>query len=114
MNKVLKMLQDGIEDAGCVNSEEFKLFARRFRAGLTRELNQVGGKDLKFNVGHYEVSGFFTVDRPYYFSFNERNPKLGFLIRTAENYSDYTGGINQFLTLREGMLKDYFARILCK
>lgn len=64
-----------------------------------------------FIVGHYFISGFFRKNEKWaYFSFDEcRNSPLdftakdcwkGFLLRTAKNSKDYTGGTNHYTNLK--------------
>lgn len=64
-----------------------------------------------FIVGHYFISGFFRKNEKWaYFSFDEcRNSPLdftakdcwkGFLMRTAKNSKDYTGGTNHYTNLK--------------
>jgi len=51
---------------------------------------------------HFDVTGFFelTDGTIYYFSIGDlRWFKESMLIRTAERFSDYTGGMNQYITL---------------
>ena len=51
---------------------------------------------------HFDMSGFFTVDNQiWYFSIADiRRSKDNMLLRTAKSYKDYTGGTNNFISLK--------------
>lgn len=101
----------GIEDDHAYKSEDFKQFARDFRSMLREQLKDIGGYIVKFNVGHYDVSGFIKQGvRCAYFSYSvprgqwpidlERSDALGgILVRRARDEHDYYGGSNNFTNL---------------
>ena len=70
-------------------------------SGLTQEFNEfyhTFATEIKFNRGHFEVSGFFKLPsgKIWYFSLGDvRYAKGSFFVRTAESFKDYTGGSNQ-------------------
>lgn len=92
-------------------SPDFKKFA-----GYVKRRMKIAAADRgivleDFIVGHYFISGFFRKNEKWaYFSFDEcRNSPLdftakdcwkGFLLRTAKNSKDYTGGTNHYTNLK--------------
>ena len=79
-------------------------FARTFKKEFTRELQTIAATNIVFNVGHFYVSGFFTVgEEIWYFSLPDvrgseyRMPQL--MYRTAKHYKDYTGGANRYVDI---------------
>ena len=64
-------------------------------------ISSLGGKEIFFNVGHFEISGFFKYrEQWWYFSLSDVRYKLtpGFLIRKAKNNNDYSGETNQYIS----------------
>ena len=109
VRKVLNHLSRGIVDDGCYTSQDFKTFAREFKSMINEQIAKVGGTDYKQNVGHYYVSGFFTVnEQPYYISISDVRyfDVDSILIRTAKDYKDYTGGRNNYRTIRDNMFEN--------
>lgn len=63
-----------------------------------------GATLVKFNIGHFYISGFFTVgEKCFYFSWHNDNSDL--LYRAAKNDEDYYGGQNHYVRIQEGMAK---------
>lgn len=99
-------------ESSTVKTPEFKQFARDFKTDI-KALIKFHGLILEtYNVGHFYVSGFISRakwngDRVYaYFSIsdvrhfqNEWHENI--LIRTATGLHDYTGGRNEYCTLKE-------------
>ena len=112
MVKTIQLLKGGFESSP-YKTEEFKAFARTFKSEFTKELKSVGAESIVFSVGHFYISGFFTVGtQAWYFSIPDvreadvlynmgQKPKL--LYRKATNYSDFMGGHNEYVSIREGM-----------
>jgi hypothetical protein len=76
-----------------------KLFKREFTAFL----NNHGATEIAISKpNHFDASGFFWLDgQIWYFSVGDlRGFKDSMLIRTAEGFKDYTGGRNQYASLR--------------
>ena len=114
VNEVNRRLEEGIENWGGVTSPDFKDFAKVFGKMIREQLKQIGGTDYKQNTGHYYISGFFTVgEQVYYISISDVRhfPDDKMLIRTAKDYKDFTGGTNNYLTIRDGMFEDLECRI---
>ena len=69
---------------------------------IKKVLKELGAENIKISNGHYHFSGFATLPngKIIYFSFDAPRdswePKKDFLIRTAKDYEDYTGGSNTF------------------
>jgi len=117
MKKTNQLLAMGFESSSGV-TDEFKAFYSTFRSEFKKELKTIGATDAQFSRGHFYVSGFFTVDgQAYYFSISDvrdfiyskvNNPMScmhKMLYRTAQNYKDYTGGHNQWVSIESGMCK---------
>jgi hypothetical protein len=60
-----------------------------------------GCSNLVINNGHFYISGFFTAvsGQIWWFRLEDLRWSPTFLIRTAESYTDYTGGSNQYVNL---------------
>ena len=92
-----------------VTTPEFKMFFRTFKKEFTKELESVGAHNITFSREHFYVSGFFTSasGQIYYFSLSDvrdmRFGELTLMYRTAESYKDFTGGMNQWVNIEEGM-----------
>jgi len=88
-------------ESSTVLTEEFKGFSRAFKGDLN-ELTRDSFELVKFNRGHFYISGFLKNRETgglVYFSipdvrFFMNGWKTRMLIRTAENDTDYTGGRN--------------------
>lgn len=86
---------------------DFKQFARDLRKELNRQLKQTDCRIVKYNVGHYYISGFIEKDGKFiYFNIGDVRFNLSglgweenILVRTARNIKDYTGGMNNRTTL---------------
>jgi len=115
MKKTNQLLSIGFESSSGL-TEEFKQFYSTFRSEFKKELKTIGATDIVFSRGHFYVSGFFTVNnQAMYFSLSDvrsfiyskvQDPyscmhKL--LYRTAQNYKDYSGGANQYVSIESGM-----------
>lgn len=102
MVDVVRRLEQGFESSSLV-TEEWRAFYRLFKREVTKEIGSAGGIGLIMSRGHFYASGFFTAPsgQAWYFSisdvrwFGERQ----MLVRTAESYTDYTGGGNQYVPL---------------
>ena len=109
MIKTLQHLKKGIIDEGCYTSDDFKKFVRTFRSEFKKEVAKIGGENVVISGGHYWLSGFFTLNNQvYYISISDvRHFTVdNILIRTAENYKDFTGGRNHYLKIKQDMLKE--------
>lgn len=91
---------------GSTTGEDFKRFARLFRAEIKRSLP--GCAELvNVNAGHYYLSGFVKRgDKFVYWSISDVRFFPGawhksMLVRTARHDRDYTGGINCATSLED-------------
>ena len=82
-------------------SKEFKSFFRREKARITKALQAMGCTNIELDYGFYYFSGFFTSQsgQAYYLSCSDVRhfPYTRLLYRTAKNYKDFTGGMNQYV-----------------
>ena len=91
--------------SGGTTGEDFKVFARKYKNHIQKQLKSVGLELTNFSSGHYIGSGFVTNGSKFvYFSYSDVRhfPNSWFnniLIRTAEHEKDYTGGHNNYTTL---------------
>ena len=74
---------------------------------VRKALKQANFTDIKFLNGHYYFSGFATKNnKAIYFSISDVRHFLptgggaDLLIRTAKDYKDYTGGSNNYSSLK--------------
>jgi hypothetical protein len=107
MNKSICLLKQGFESRSTL-TPEFALFYKTFKSEFTKELKSIGATDIVFSRGHFDVTGFCTLNgQPWYFSLGDvrgsefRLPQL--LYRTAKNYKDFMGGHNQWINIETGM-----------
>ncbi len=102
MNKLSKWIGYYFESSPH-KTPEFKEFVRDFRSDVKRILKDKV-TDIKFSVGHFEVSGFLTNNEGQIVYFKagdlrDSNWSKRILYRTAESYEDYTGGGNRYTSV---------------
>lgn len=108
MMKSIEILKGGLESSG-YKTPEFIAFCKTFKSEFTTELKAIGAKLTDFNVGHFFVSGFFSINGKYfYFSLSdvrgmEFQEHIDLLYRTAKNSKDFQGGHNQYVRLEKRM-----------
>ena len=113
MKETVKLLEAGFESSSG-KTPEFMAFTKVFKKEFTSELKSIAATDIIFSIGHFYISGFFTVNgQPYYFSspdVRDMNYSLGInrqlLYRTAKDYKDYSGGVNRYAKIRFDMSAD--------
>lgn len=99
-----------IEDAGSVQSQDFKTFAKRLKRVIAEMCEQIGAEIVSYNTGHYHVSLFLRKGNTYmYLSYDvprgncpldlHASGTNGFLYRLAKNEKDYKGCGNHFCSL---------------
>jgi len=85
-------------------TEQYKEFHRVFRNELKKVLKPYI-KELDYSkTNHFDISEFIKLndDRIFYFSISDlRWSKDSLLIRTAENFKDYSGGSNDYVKIDE-------------
>jgi hypothetical protein len=130
MKKSIELLEAGFESS-TGKTPEFMNFVKVFKKEFAREMSTLGIKDIKFNVGHFYISGFFTTSQfsggqIFYFSLpdvrqyqyaKKNNPDsiwCKMMYRTAKDYKDYTGGVNRHVDIKPLMADEmcwYFKRV---
>lgn len=111
MNKLKNYLLLGEEHfgSGSRNSDEFNTWARVFKSQFRMELNKIGATDFELSKGHFYVSGFFRVgEQLVYFSISDvrHGFQANMLVRTAEHNKDFSGGMNQYVDIQDGMSRE--------
>jgi hypothetical protein len=110
MNSIQRTLSTTEFESSSVKTPQFKAFVSQFKSAFKKEMKSVGVLDVTFNVGHFDISGFFSYQgQIYYFSLPDvRGSYLGcnvtMMYRTAEHLKDYRGS-NQWITIENGMAK---------
>jgi len=118
MKKTLSLLLQGFESSSS-KTPEFIAFCNVFKSEFTKELKSIDAKDIVFSIGHFYISGFFTIDKQaWYFSLPDvrqmdyvlkNNPNSCWsqlLYRTAKDYKDYRGGNNRYVKIETGMANE--------
>jgi hypothetical protein len=105
MDKIAKKLTRADFDSSSTKTEEFIAFTKEFKKDFKKEMQNIGVTDITFSVGHFYISGFFTLnEKTYYFSINDvRCPQENMLYRTAKDKKDYKGGSNMYVKIENGM-----------
>ena len=108
MKKSLALLKGGFESSSG-KTPEFMAFVKVFKKEFRSELKSIGATDIKFSVGHFYISGFFTTleGQVIYFSLSDvRGMVSELMYRKAKNYTDYTGEANRYVKIRFDMITD--------
>ena len=115
MKKTIQLLKAGFESSS-QETAEFNEFYKVFISEFKHELKKYYKvKDFYARKGHFYLYGFFKLEdnRIFYFSIMDVRyvdipGKINrMLIRTAESFTDFRGGSNNYLTLAKDMFKDY-------
>lgn len=102
MNKAITLTQAQYESSSS-HTPEYLHWHRTFKREFTKFLTENGATDIKIGKpNHFDMSGFFTVGtQPWYFRIEDlRWSKNNMLIRTCKDYRDFTGGMNQYVSLQ--------------
>ena len=119
MKNTITLLLAGFE-SNSGTTQAFLNFFRTFKREFSKELRSIGATNVQFSIGHFYVSGFFTSvsGQVYYFSLSDvrgmefslrNNPDScgsQLMYRTAQDYKDYSGGGNQWISFKSGMAKE--------
>ena len=92
------------------SSETYKHIKKKLRTIL----KSLGAKQIKFNNGFFRFSGFATFANTIIYVSCSDTRESGdpiILIRTAVDYKDYTGGMNNFTTLDQERIKQIIKQI---
>jgi hypothetical protein len=82
---------------------EYLTWHSKFKRAFTKFLQSKGATRIEIgSPNHFDMSGFFTINnQAWYFRIEDlRWSKDKMLIRTARSYKDYTGGHNQYASLK--------------
>ena len=117
--KLQSWITDGIEDWGGVVSDDFKEFAKDYKAFMKKVCEENGWQLVNWNNGHYYCSCFVENHGKYiYMSFSDvrhfsRSWYQNILYRSAKDSKDYSGGSNNYTDLDniEGAFKRMFERM---
>jgi len=102
MKKAIKATQAEFESSSG-RTPEYLAWHKLFKKEFTAFLNAKGASNIVIGKpNHFDMSGFFTLGNTiWYFSISDlRGFKDTMLIRTAKHYKDYTGGMNQYVSLK--------------
>ncbi len=103
MKKALDLTKEHFESSSG-KTPEYKAWHSTFRRAFTKFLSARGVAEIEFSPpNHFDLNGFFrrTDGQAFYFSISDlRWAKDNMLIRTAQDFKDYTGGQNQFINLK--------------
>lgn len=95
-------------ESSTVKTPEFKSFARAYKKALQDKLGD-NFEIMNWSVGHFHISAFIfnKINKKYVYlscpdvRWSENEWRDNILIRTAQNETDYTGGVNHFTVLDE-------------
>ena len=86
-------------------NKTYSMFKRGFIGYLQNYFKLI---QFKASNNHFYISGFFELEnkensnkQTYYFSIEDLRFNSTFLIRTAKDFKDYTGGNNCYLLLKD-------------
>ena len=111
MNTIQRILSTTEFESSSTKTPQFKAFVSQFKSAFKKEMKSVGVTDVTFNVGHFDITGFFSYQgQIYYFSLGDvrgmnYRGNVSMMYRTAEHLKDYRGGSNQWITIENGMAK---------
>jgi len=85
-------------------------FHRLFKREFSKVLKPLCNKIEISKPNHFDISGFFQLkdNRIYYFYVGDLRLDKTFLIRTAKDFKDYTGGSNNFIKLDDSFKENLF------
>jgi len=105
-NKVIYLLNCEFESSS-QSTEQYLKTHRTFKREFIKILKPLCKEILIHKHNHFDISGFFKLNdnRIYYFSIGDLRWDKVFLVRTAKDFKDYTGGSNNFLSLDNDFIK---------
>ena len=118
MNRIVELIKRGFESTSG-KSPEYASFHIKLRNDMRKEVEGIGGVLLDCSRGHFYSSGFFMHKyQMYYFSISDvrwftMDGEYKMLIRTAKGLKDFTGGVNTYQLIKDGMLQEYFKSNSC-
>ena len=112
MERIQRILTHTEFESSTFRTKQFNDFVKTFKIEFNKEMRSVGVIDVKYNVGHFEISGFFSKDgQTYYFSLPDVRgmhllSNISLMYRTAKDRKDFTGGCNQWVKIEYLMAKN--------
>lgn len=112
MDRTIAALREEFVSSSAGKTPQYLRFHALFKKEFTSFLESLGCTSVKIQKpNHFDVSGFFLSPRGeiWYFCLGDiRWWKGNILIRTAESFSDYEGGRNQYAPLdsSEGLRRE--------
>lgn len=103
MKKTFELLKEDFESS-TTRTPQYLNFHKVFKKEFIALLKDQASKIEISKPNHFDISGFFQIKEGtiYYFSISDlRWSKDKMLIREAESFSDYTGGSNYFIALKD-------------
>tara|TARA_Y100000361_G_C11091748_1_gene306805 strand:- start:50 stop:358 length:309 start_codon:yes stop_codon:yes gene_type:complete len=91
--------------------ESIKAYSKQ-KSIVKKALRDANFEDIKLSNGHYFFSGFAKKNNKIiYYSisdvrFFKSNTGADVLIRTAKDYKDYTGGVNNYCSMNINDIKE--------
>lgn len=101
MDKSMELIKEHFESS-CTRTKQYLAFHRTFKREIKKLLAPHTNRIEVSKPNHFDVSGFFELHHGtiYYFSIGDlRWCKDKMLIRTAKDFKDYKGGMNQYILL---------------
>lgn len=105
MKQSVAMIKNGFESS-CSKTPEFMKFVKTFKKEFKEEMSKINATNMQFNVGHFYISGYYTLGgQSYYFSMSDvrYHPEPILMFRTVNDYKDYSGGNNRYVSIDTGM-----------
>ena len=111
-DKVIYLLNSEFESSS-QRTPEYLRVHRIFKKEFTTILKPICEEILISKPNHFDISGFFKLndDRIYYFSISDLRWDKTFLIRTARDFKDYSGGSNNFINLDNNFIENLLNKL---
>lgn len=101
MDKTKKLLNETFESSSS-RTQQYLNFHRTFKREFTQLMKPICSEIDIHKPNHFDVSGFFKTNsgKTYYISLGDlRWDKHSLLYRTAKDFKDYSGGINEYISM---------------
>ena len=101
MKKAIESTKQTFESS-CIRTPQYLEWHRLFKREFSKFLRDHEATEIHISKpNHFDLSGFFKVhNQIYWFRIEDlRWSKDKMLIRTAENWKDFTGGFNRYASL---------------
>ena len=111
-DKVIYLLNCEFESSSG-RTEQYSKAHRIFKKEFTAILKPICKEILISKPNPFDITGFFKLndDRIYWFSIGDLRWDKVFLIRTAKDFKDYTGGSNNFLSLNNNFIDNLLKKL---